>query len=96
MQREQIACSCKPPSPFRYFNSSPEVIREVVLMYVRFPLYLRNVEDLRFERGINIRHETVRIWWNRSASLFAGDILRQRVSRMRASTSGAGTSMRCT
>ena len=31
----------KPASPFRYFNSSPEVIRLVVLMYVRFPLSLR-------------------------------------------------------
>lgn len=50
-----------PASPFRYFNSSPEVIRRVVLMYVRFPLSLRNVEDLLFERGIDIRHGTVRL-----------------------------------
>ena len=56
---------CKPHSPFRYFNSSPEVIRLVVMMYVRFPLSLRNVEDLLFERGIDICHETVRHWWNR-------------------------------
>jgi hypothetical protein len=55
----------KPPSPFRYFNSAPEVIRLVVLMYIRFPLSLRNVEDLLFERGIDICHETVRLWWNR-------------------------------
>jgi transposase-like protein len=47
----------KPVSPFRYFNSSPEVIRLVVMMYVRFPLSLRNVEDLLFERGIDICHE---------------------------------------
>ena len=53
----------KPASPFRYFNSSPEVIRLVVMMYVRFPLSLRNVEDLLFERGIDICHETVRHWW---------------------------------
>lgn len=52
----------KPASPFRYFNSSPEVIRLVVLMYVRFPLSLRNVEDLLFERGIDICHETVRFF----------------------------------
>ena len=45
----------KPPSPFLSFNSSPEVIRLVVLMYVRFPLSLRNVEDLLFERGIGRR-----------------------------------------
>jgi transposase-like protein len=47
------------PSPFRYFNSSPEVIRLVVMMYIRFPLSLRNVEDLLFERGIDICQETV-------------------------------------
>ena len=50
--------------PFRYFNSSPEVIRLVVMMYVKYPLSLRNVEDLLAERGINISHETVRFWWN--------------------------------
>jgi putative transposase len=52
-------------SPFRCFNSSPEVIRLGMMMYVRFPLSLRNVEDLLFERGIDICHETVRMWWNR-------------------------------
>ena len=49
----------KPTSPFRYFNSSPEVIRLVVMMYVKYPLSRRNVEDLLFERGIDICHETV-------------------------------------
>lgn len=48
-------------SPFRYFNSSPEVIRLVVLMYVRYPLSLRNVEDVLLERDIDICHETVRL-----------------------------------
>jgi putative transposase len=75
----------KPASPFRYFNSSPEVIRLAVLMYVRFPLSLRNVEDLLFERGIDICHETVRQWWNRFGPMFDADIRRQRVSRMRGS-----------
>ena len=73
----------KPQSPFRYFNSSPEVIRLVVMMYVRFPLSLRNVEDLLFERGIDICHETVRHWWNRFGPMFAGEVRRQRVSAMR-------------
>lgn len=45
--------SRKPPSPFRRFNSSPEVIRTAVMMYVRYPLSLRNVEDLLAQRGIN-------------------------------------------
>ncbi|MEL1251045.1 IS6 family transposase [Aurantiacibacter gilvus] len=73
----------RPASPFRYFNSSPEIIRLVVMMYVRFPLSLRNVEDLLSERGIDICHETVRHWWNRFGPMFAADVRRQRVSRMR-------------
>lgn len=51
----------KPGSPFRYFKSSPEVIRLVVMMYVRFPLSVRNFEDLLFERGIDLCHEPVRM-----------------------------------
>lgn len=70
-------------SPFRYFMTSPEVIRIAVLMYVRFPLSLRNVEDLLFERGVDITHETVRFWWNRFGPLFAADIRRQRISRVK-------------
>ena len=52
-------------------------------MYVRFPLSLRNVEDLLFERGIDVCHETVRFWWNRFGPMFASEIRRRRVSRMR-------------
>lgn len=51
----------KPASPFRHFNSSPEVIRRVVIMYVGFPLPLRNVDDLLAKRGIDIWHGTVRL-----------------------------------
>jgi len=47
------------PNPFRYFKTSPEIIRLAVMMYVRFPLSLRNVEDLLHERGIDVSHETV-------------------------------------
>ncbi len=47
-----------------------------------FSASLRNVEDLLFERGIDICHETVRMWWNRFGPMFAGDIRRQRVSAM--------------
>ena len=54
-----------------------------MLMYVRFPLSLRNVEDLLFERGIDICHETVRHWWNRFGPMFAADVRCQRVSRMK-------------
>lgn len=73
----------KPASPFRHLHSSPEVIRLVVMMYVRFPLSLRNVEDLLSERGIVICHETVRHWWSRFGPIFAADIRRQRICRTR-------------
>ena len=72
------------PSLFRYFKTSPEIIRLAVMMYVRFPLSLRNVEDLLHERGIDISHETVRFWWNRFGPMFAAEIRRKRIDRMRA------------
>ncbi len=45
--------------PFRYFETSLEIIRLAVMLYIRFPLSLRNVEGLLHERGIEISHETV-------------------------------------
>jgi putative transposase len=54
----------KPNSPFRYFNSFPETIRLVVMMYVKFLLSLPNVEALLTECGIDVCHETARFWWN--------------------------------
>ena len=73
----------KTRNPFRCFNSSPEVIRTAVMLYVRYPLSLPNVEDLLAERGIEISHETVRFWWNRFGPMFAAEIKAQRRSCMR-------------
>lgn len=64
---------------FRYFNSSPETIRVAVMMYVHYPLSLRQVEDLLFDRGFDICHETVRFWWNRFGPMFAAEIRKRRV-----------------
>jgi putative transposase len=72
--------------PFRYFKTSPEVIRLAVMLYIRYPLSLRNVEDLLAHRGIDISYETVRYWWNRFGPMFARDIRKKRVERMRAHT----------
>jgi len=66
-------------NPFRYFNSSPEVIRLAVMMYARYPLSLRPVVDLLSERGIDICHETVRFWWTRFGPMFAAEICKRRV-----------------
>jgi putative transposase len=71
-------------SPFRYFKTSPEIIRLAVMLYVRYPLSLRNVEDLLHERGIEISHETVRFWWNRFGPMFAAEIRRKRADQMEA------------
>ena len=72
------------PNPFRYFKTSPEIIRLAVMLYVWFPLSLRNVEDLLHERGIEISHETVRYWWNRFGPIFAAEIRKKRVQQLRA------------
>ncbi len=73
------------PSPFKYFKTSPEVIRLAVMLYVRFPLSLRNVEDVLHARGTEVIHETVRLWWQRFGPMSAAEIRRKRRSGMRAS-----------
>lgn len=70
---------------FKYFNSSPEVIDLAVTLYVRYPLSLRNVEDLLAERGIDVSYETVRLWWNRFGPPFAAEIRNRRVNARRGS-----------
>ena len=49
------------------------------MMYIRYPLSLRQVDDLWFERGVDICHETVRFWWNRFGPMFAAEIRKRRV-----------------
>ncbi|MGH1484384.1 MAG: IS6 family transposase, partial [Geminicoccales bacterium] len=58
-------------SRFRYFKTSPEIIQLAVMMYIRFPLSLRNVEDLLHERGIDVCYESIRLWVDRFGNLFA-------------------------
>jgi putative transposase len=58
-------------SLFGYFKTSTEIIRLAVMLSIRFPLSLRNVEDLLHEGGIEVSHKTVRFWWGRFGPLFA-------------------------
>jgi putative transposase len=62
------------------------VIGLLLMICVKYPLSLRNVEDLLHARGIDIRHETVRLRWNRPGPMFAAEIRRKRVERMRSHT----------
>lgn len=70
-------------NPFRYFKTSPDIIRLAVMMYIRYPLSLRHVEDILHERGIDISYETVRAWWNRFGPIFAAEIRNKRAAGMR-------------
>ena len=79
----------------------------MVMMYVRFRLSLRNVGDLPFDRGIDSfmrscgsgfampRHGCVALLVERFSPLFAADIRRHRVNRMKAFGKGSGISRRC-
>lgn len=89
-------CKPRPVSPFRYFNSSPEVIRLVVLMYVRFPLSLRDVKDLFAERGIDLCHERCGCGGTGSARCSRATFADRGWVAWAASASGGGTWTRCT
>ena len=44
------------PVSSRHFKTSPEIIQLAVMLYVRFPLSLRNMEDLFHERGVDVSY----------------------------------------
>lgn len=73
-------------SPFRYIKTSPEIILLAVMLQVRFPQSLRNVEDLLDERGIDVRHETVRFCRNRFGPMFAAETRRKRSAGIRSAS----------
>ena len=72
----------KKRDPLKYFDTSEEIIRLAVMLFVRFPLSLRNIEDLLHERGIDVSHEAVRFWWHRFGPMFAAEIRKRRIEGM--------------
>ena len=70
------------PVSFRYFKISPEIIQLAVMLYVRCPLSLRNVEDLLHERGVDVSYESVHYWWHRFGLKFAREIKKRRAGCM--------------
>lgn len=60
-------------SPVEYVKTSPEIIRLAVMLYARFPLLRRNVEDPLHERSLDVSHETVRYWWHLFGPMFASE-----------------------
>jgi len=75
-------------NPFRYFKTSPDIIQLRVMMYVRFALTLRNVEDLLHERGIDICHESIRLWVDRFGTYIVHKIRKRRSESVRRSPQG--------
>lgn len=69
----------------RDFNTSPEIIQLAVMLYVRFTLSLRYVEDFLHERGVDVRYESVRYWWHEFGSLFGRQIKKRRAGGMHSS-----------
>ena len=65
-------------NPFKYYKSSPEIIKLAIMFYVRFPLSLRNVEDILHMRGIDITHETVRYWWTKLGPMVTRELKNRR------------------
>ncbi|MDG1287941.1 MAG: IS6 family transposase [Rickettsiales bacterium] len=63
-------------SLFKYYKTSPEIIKLAVMYYIRYPLSLRQVEDILHERGIDVCHETIRYWWNKFGAIFSKEMKR--------------------
>ena len=77
-------------NPLRCFKTSREVIQLAVMMYIRFPLSVRNVEDLLHERGIDVCHESIRLWVDRFGPVFAQQIRSKLSAFLRQHTQGQG------
>ena len=73
------------PVSFRYFITSSEIIQLAVMLYVRFPLSLRKVEDLLHERSVDVSYESVRYCWYKFGAQFAGQIKKRRAGGIQSS-----------
>ena len=68
-------------SLFKYYKSSPEVIRFAVKLRVHYGLLLRQCEDMLAKRGIDVSYEAVRYWVKKLGPLFAAEIRKRRIKR---------------
>ena len=71
--------------PFQLLQDAARIIRLPMTLSARFPLFLRNVEDLLHERGVDMSYATVRFWWHRFGAMFAFDIGKRRAEGMKSS-----------
>jgi len=65
-------------SPYLRHRFPPEIITQCVLLYIRFPLSLRAVDDMMLLRGVQVSYETIRRWRHKFGQQFAHELRRRR------------------
>ncbi|QKM51565.1 hypothetical protein B7760_05642 [Burkholderia glumae] len=61
----------KPKSLYLGHRFRAAIISQAVRWYFRFQLSLRDIEELLFERGVSVSHETIRRWRDKFGAAFA-------------------------
>src|SRR5690242_6891528 len=69
-----------PADPERYKNHRfpGEIISHGVWLYYRFPLSYRDVQEILFERGIDVTHEAIRQWCLKFGQDYANQLKHRR------------------
>jgi putative transposase len=63
---------------YKGFRFPVEVISDCVWLYYRFPLSLREVEEMMLARGVTVSHETIRQWTGKFGQAYANGLRRRR------------------
>ena len=65
-------------SPYLRHRFPPEIITQCVLLYMRFPLSFRAVEEAMLLRGVQVSYETIRRWRQKFGQQFANELRHRR------------------
>jgi putative transposase len=63
---------------YKGFRYPVEIISHCVWLYYRFPLSLREVEEMMLARGVTVSHETIRQWTGKFGQAYANGLRRRR------------------
>jgi putative transposase len=63
---------------YRCHHFPPLVIQHAVWLYLRFTLSYRDVDDLLFERGLDLSYETIHRWVLKFGAAFARGVSTRR------------------
>jgi putative transposase len=63
---------------YKGFRFPAEIISHCVWLYHRFPLSLREVQEMMLQRGIVVSHETIRQWCTTFGQTYANALRRRR------------------